>query len=296
MQLRYFFGGDALVQSTAGMSYAEYARRGFFELVTVSALVLPVLLSANALLRRDTPLAAASIATLASTLLVAARRHHVLGHRAHAPVSVGLRAQHRSPVRDGVHGVARAGVCLVRRNRASRREKQFFTAGVLVSGWGTLIALNAADPAGYVARFNIARGQQGKEVDVQYIASLGADAAPALASYLVRQPLTAPTGWVAPTANPGNTATTETPNVAPPAAAPAYVATADDFTHRCQAARRLLSDWGATSYDWRSWSVARGKAQRAVRAKEAALRQVAGQEIVDGRYVACAVAPSVAPK
>src|SRR6185295_6990389 len=53
VQLRYFFGGDALVQATAGMRYADYARRGFFELVTVSVLVLPVLLSANALLRRD---------------------------------------------------------------------------------------------------------------------------------------------------------------------------------------------------------------------------------------------------
>ena len=34
VQFRYLFGGDAVVQVTAGLSYADYARRGFFELVT----------------------------------------------------------------------------------------------------------------------------------------------------------------------------------------------------------------------------------------------------------------------
>ena len=42
IQLRYFFGGAALVEQTGGVTYAEYARAGFFELVTASALVLPI--------------------------------------------------------------------------------------------------------------------------------------------------------------------------------------------------------------------------------------------------------------
>src|SRR5262249_48989937 len=33
VQFRYLFGGDALVQVTPDLTYAEYARRGFFELV-----------------------------------------------------------------------------------------------------------------------------------------------------------------------------------------------------------------------------------------------------------------------
>src|SRR5262249_52632232 len=53
VQLRYFFGGSALVQETTGLTYAQYARRGFFELVTVAALVLPLLLFAHWLLRRE---------------------------------------------------------------------------------------------------------------------------------------------------------------------------------------------------------------------------------------------------
>ena len=35
VQFRYFFGGTAQVQVAPGLSYAVYARRGFFELVTV---------------------------------------------------------------------------------------------------------------------------------------------------------------------------------------------------------------------------------------------------------------------
>jgi len=44
VQIRYFFGGAATVQATAGLTYAQYARSGFFELVWVAALVLPLLL------------------------------------------------------------------------------------------------------------------------------------------------------------------------------------------------------------------------------------------------------------
>ena len=44
VQVRYFFGGAASVALTPGLTYSEYARRGFFELVAVSALVLPLLL------------------------------------------------------------------------------------------------------------------------------------------------------------------------------------------------------------------------------------------------------------
>src|SRR6266545_7314284 len=47
VQFRYLFGGSALVQSEAHLTYAEYARHGFFELVAVTGLTLPVLLLAD---------------------------------------------------------------------------------------------------------------------------------------------------------------------------------------------------------------------------------------------------------
>src|SRR5215212_9656606 len=54
IQVRYLFGGAGRVATTAGLTYAEYARRGFFELVTVTALALPLLLIAHWLLRTET--------------------------------------------------------------------------------------------------------------------------------------------------------------------------------------------------------------------------------------------------
>jgi hypothetical protein len=53
VQVRYFFGGAAHVLETTGLTYSEYARRGFFELVWVAVLALPLLLAAHSLLRRD---------------------------------------------------------------------------------------------------------------------------------------------------------------------------------------------------------------------------------------------------
>src|SRR5262249_21518589 len=44
VQLRYLFGGHNRVQTVAGLTYADYARGGFFELVWVVVLAVPLLL------------------------------------------------------------------------------------------------------------------------------------------------------------------------------------------------------------------------------------------------------------
>ena len=49
MQLRFPFGGRELVEQRVGLTYADYARHGFFELVVVAVLVLPLILAADAI-------------------------------------------------------------------------------------------------------------------------------------------------------------------------------------------------------------------------------------------------------
>src|SRR5215204_4546137 len=56
MQVPYLFGGMNLVQDTPDFKLAEYARRGFGELVAVTVLVLPILLASHWLLRKESPL------------------------------------------------------------------------------------------------------------------------------------------------------------------------------------------------------------------------------------------------
>jgi hypothetical protein len=292
VQLRYFFGGDALVQATAGMSYADYARRGFFELVTVAALVLPVLLSANALLRRATPRTDVVFRALSGTLL------GLLGIIMYSAIA-------RMQLYMSVYGLSMdrllatvfmgwlAIVFVWFAATVLRGRERLFTAGVLVSGWATLIAVNVADPAGYVARFDIARGDRGKEVDVRYIASLGADAAPALARYLARDRVVPPASWVVPGQDSARAGAATSNSLVQWTAGGGRET--PDFGERCEAARRLVRDWGAQSaHDWRSWSVSRSRAQTAVASNEVALRRLAGPEQIGGRRAGCPAAPSQA--
>ncbi|PZG07766.1 DUF4153 domain-containing protein, partial [Nonomuraea aridisoli] len=51
VQITALFGGDALVLRTAGLTYAEYARQGFFQLVVVSVFVLGIVAVAAGLLK-----------------------------------------------------------------------------------------------------------------------------------------------------------------------------------------------------------------------------------------------------
>ncbi len=288
VQFRYFFGGDALISQTAGLSYADYARKGFFELVTVSALVLPVLLSANALLRRDTSNAVRIYRVLASTLLVllAVIMYSAIARMRLYQAAYGLSIDRfEATVFMGWLALVLGWFAFtVLRGRDKR-----FIGGLLVSAWGTLIALNVANPADIVARGNIARGERGKELDVGYLQSLGADAAPALAEYLVRQPLSPPPGWTTPTPNGPSTSGASSRPAAP---TDSSLTTRSDYTARCDAARSLLNNWGPTvTRDWRSWTVGASAARRAVTKNATALRSLAGKESDGTNYLRCAEPP-----
>src|SRR5436190_2137713 len=81
VQFRYLFGGRGLVEQAANLTYAKYARHGFFELVAVAALTLPVLLVGDWLLREQQSgrrafrwLASALLALLAVVMLSALQR------------------------------------------------------------------------------------------------------------------------------------------------------------------------------------------------------------------------------
>jgi hypothetical protein len=290
VQLRYFFGGDALVQATAGMSYADYARRGFFELVVVSALVLPVLLSANALLRRDKASAELVYRALAGTLVVLLG---VIMYSAVARMRLYQSAYGMSTDRlyatvfMGWLAVVFAWFCAT----VLRGQDRRFVAGVLVSGWSTLIALNCADPAGFVARSNVARAATGKSFDVWYASRLGGDGAAALAEYLVKQPLTPPPNYAVPRPD---SARSHSARVSE--ADSSRGRTADDFTARCYAARDLLQQWGpSVSSDWRTWNMGRVRARRSVAAHEAALRTIACEHVSNTAGWSPCPEPQLAP-
>lgn len=183
VQLRYLFGGDERVESQTGLTYAEYARQGFFELVVVAALALPVLLIADWALRRerrrDDWILRALGAVLLLLLLVvmaSALQRMRLYQRAYGLTELRVYATAFMVWLAAV--VAWAGMTVLR----GRRRR--FAFGALVAGFASIVALNALNPDALIARTNVDRAGSGAEIDFRYLGGLSDDAVPALVAAL----------------------------------------------------------------------------------------------------------------
>ena len=253
-QLGWFFGGERFLHATTGLTAAQYARRGFFQMVWVVALVVPLLLATRAALlpdraltRRHTLLALPIVGLLGAMILSAALRMRLYVHyyglttdRLYTLVFMGWLA---------IVLVLLAGTVLRGRGRT-------FVAGSVISALTLLVGLHVLVPDVLVARTNIARASSSAAttpLDLPYLASLSGDAVP----FAVRATL------------------------APPNARQRRDAL--DADARCAAASRLLNRWGPVSrvavrYEapnaWRTWSAGESLALRAVGERSAELRRL----------------------
>jgi hypothetical protein len=179
VQIRYLFGGSGLVEVTPGLSYAEYARRGFFELVAAAALVVPVLLVADWAAAQDDA-RGRRVLRATSTLLVIL----LGGVLASAAYRMKLYQDAYGLTEDRLYGsmfivwltvVLAWLVATVLRGR--RRN---FAFGAVVAGLACIVALHVLNPHALIARVNIARATSGADYDGKYLTSLSADAVPTL--------------------------------------------------------------------------------------------------------------------
>jgi hypothetical protein len=183
VQIRYFFGGSALVQATTGLSYAEYARRGFFELVTVAALVLPFLLVIHWLLPRDHVagqrwfrwLAGMQVALLFVVMASALQRMRLY------QAEYGLSVQRLYPTAFmGWLAVVFVWFAVT----VLRGQRERFAFGALMAGFLLIATLHLVNPDALIARTNLARARAGRLFDARYVAGLSADAVPELVAGL----------------------------------------------------------------------------------------------------------------
>jgi hypothetical protein len=179
VQFRYFFGGAALVQDSDGLTYAEYYRRGFFELVTVAALVLPVLLVAHWLLRKGKPaherifrLLAGMQVFLLFVIMASAVRRMLLYQSEYGLTELRLYTT------AFMAWLALVFIWFVATALRGKREQ--FACGALVAGLLVIATLHIINPDALIVRVNVAHAQAGRGFDARYAASLSADAAPAL--------------------------------------------------------------------------------------------------------------------
>jgi len=226
VQFRYLFGGSALVQSEAHLTYAEYARHGFFELVAVTGLTLPVLLLADWALgpesRRAFRWLAALLLALLGVVIASALERMRLYMQEYGLTELRLYAT-------GVIlwlAVVSAWFAVT----VLQGRRHAFAVGALVAGFAATLTLNVISPDALIARTNVTR----PAVDVSYLAGLSDDAVPALVARISSLPA----------------------------------------AQRTELARNLLRR-DATSGDWRSWNVSRGRAGDALRTHRAELQALA---------------------
>ena len=187
LQARALFGGARYVEATTGLTYAEYARGGFFQLVAVTSIVLGLLLAGDYLLDRRTPEGDRRYRAIGWVLIVLLG---ILMASALQRMWVYVAYYGMSDTRlYATAGMAWLGAALgwfgltILRGRRAR-----FGAGLLVISAGWIAGLNLVNPEAVVVRLNVARVVAGLGFDVPYHAGLSADAVPALVAVAPRLP------------------------------------------------------------------------------------------------------------
>lgn len=181
VQVPYLFGGMELVQNTPDFKLAEYARRGFGELVAVSALVLPMLLAGHWLIKKERPFAETlfrilggiQIALLFVIMASAVQRLVLLTGN----LGYGLTTVRLYPLIFMTWlAIVFVWFCLT----VQRGARQYFAWGALWSAFLVLGATHVLNPDEFIVKHNLALMREGREFDANYIGDLSDDALPAL--------------------------------------------------------------------------------------------------------------------
>lgn len=225
VQFRYLFGGAGRVESSSSLTYAEYARRGFFELVAVAALVALFLLITHWLLPRGYARLHRFFAAVAGLLIVLA---FVVMASALERMRLYQEAYGLTELR--LYTTAFMGwLCVVLIWLAVtvlRNRRDLFPFGITIAGLAILVVLNALNPDGFILQRNasIADDAGARPFDSEYALNLSPDAVPTLVANLDK--------------------------VEP--------------AERCSVGRALERRYGERDDDWRSWTWGRFRAHRAV--------------------------------
>jgi hypothetical protein len=179
VQLTVLFGGSRHVLETDGLTYADYARGGFWQLLVVTGLTLVVVAGAIRWAPRETRIDRVLIRV-------------VLGALSALTLVVVASALHRMDLYAGTYGLTRlrllVALCelwlgvvfLLVMIAGIRLRARWLARAVVGAGVLALLGLVAANPDGLIADRNIARYEAGRTIDTAYLSGLSADAAPAL--------------------------------------------------------------------------------------------------------------------
>lgn len=186
-QLVALAGGADKVLETSGLTYAEYARSGFFQLLVAATVTLGIILAVRAAADLSTPgrrrgfvaLAEAAAALTLVIVVVAVRRLH-LYEQAYGLTLARLIATVFALWVGTVFvllAVSLAGV---------HQRRRWLVPAAIATGLVGVLALNVVNPERLVVARNIDRYERTGKLDVGHLAGLSDDAVPALAGALPR--------------------------------------------------------------------------------------------------------------
>ncbi|WP_081830349.1 DUF4153 domain-containing protein [Rhodococcus sp. UNC363MFTsu5.1] len=179
VQLRVLFGGDGHVQDTDNLTYADYARQGFWQLTAVTVLTLVVIAAAVRKVDRQ-----AAGDRLYARLL--------LGVLCVLTLVIVASAVHRMSLYESEFGFTRLRVSVMATElwlgavfvllivAGVRLSARWLPRAVLASAAVGLLGFAALNPDGYIAERNAQRYADTGDIDVEYLRSLSVDAVPAL--------------------------------------------------------------------------------------------------------------------
>ncbi|WP_274563097.1 DUF4153 domain-containing protein [Streptomyces spiramyceticus] len=178
VQLAVLFGGYDKVLSETGLSYSEYARQGFWQLLWATLLTLLVI----ALALRWAPRGGARDRTLIRS---------VLGTLCVLTLVVVASALRRMDLYVDAYGLTRLrisvaavelwlGLVIVLIMAAGVLGSRWLPRAVAASAGAAVLAFGLVSPDGLVAEQNVARYRATEKLDVGYFQDLSADAVPAL--------------------------------------------------------------------------------------------------------------------
>jgi hypothetical protein len=173
IQFQYFFGGGANI-GVEGYTYAEYARKGFGELVAVAVFSLLLFLGLSAVVKRGNAAQRWTfsglgllLVALVGVMLVSAFQRLVL----YETVYGFTRLRAYTHVFMIWLGALLAVVVVL---DLLHRERRFALAMALAAlGFAATLTLMNVD--GFIVRHNVSRAVQGESVDIPYLASLSSD-------------------------------------------------------------------------------------------------------------------------
>lgn len=178
-QLVALFGGDDYVQRTAGLTYADYARSGFWQLAAVTlltlAVILPVLHRAarhTAADRRWLRVLLCTISGLTLVIIASALGRMWTYQQAYGFTVLRLLV--------GTCELWLGVVYLLVIAAVLRLDTAWLPRTTIATAVAALLTLAASNPEALVASKNIDRLQHGKELDTRYLAGLSADIIPVL--------------------------------------------------------------------------------------------------------------------